>query len=50
MRKIDPAVLGQSKGEVIERLKRVVWRVGVCDGLQDRNWRVVEGMGRRGRG
>ncbi len=46
MRRIDASVVGQSKGEVRQRLKRVVWREGVCDVLHDGIWRVVEEMGR----
>jgi len=34
----------QSKGEVRARLRRVVWKEGVCDTLHDGIWRVVEEM------
>jgi hypothetical protein len=44
MRNVDPGIVRQSKGEVRARLRRVVWKEGVCDTLHDGIWRVVEEM------
>lgn len=48
MRRVDPEVVGQTQGELKRRLKRIAWREGVCDGLHDEIWKVVEEM--RGKG
>jgi hypothetical protein len=47
MRKVYPEIVGQSKTQVRQRLKSVVWRDGVCDVLHDGIWGIVESM--RGR-
>jgi hypothetical protein len=44
MRKFHPEIVGQSRMQVRQRLKSVVWRDGVCDGLHDGIWSVVESM------
>ena len=47
MRRVDPCIVRQSKAQVRQRLRNVVWRDGVCDKLHDEIWRVVDGMGRK---
>jgi hypothetical protein len=44
MRKVHTEIVGQSKMQVRQRLKSVVWRDGVCDVLHDGIWSVVESM------
>jgi len=46
MGKVDPKVVRQSKWEVTQRLKRVVWRHGICDVLHDGIFSIVEKMRR----
>jgi Fungal specific transcription factor domain len=44
MRRVHPEIVGQSKAQVRQRLRSIVWRDGVCDILHDGIWRVVESM------
>lgn len=44
MRRVHPEIVGQSKTQVRQRLRSVVWRDGICDVLHDGIWRVVESM------
>jgi hypothetical protein len=44
MRRVHPEIVEQSKEQVRQRLRSVVWRDGVCDILHDRIWSVVESM------